>query len=97
MREYELMFIIKPDATEEAIADIKERLQGIIANFGGEFMEEVGGWGKRRMAYRIQDYPEGIYCLWKFRGEAATISELDRIIKITDILMRHIIVRKDEK
>ncbi|MDO4540387.1 MAG: 30S ribosomal protein S6 [Syntrophomonadaceae bacterium] len=97
MREYEMMFIIKPDASEEAIADIKERLQGIIASFGGEFVEEVGGWGKRRMAYKIQDYQEGIYSLWNFKGEAETVAELDRVIKITDVLMRHIIVRTDEK
>ena len=47
MRNYELMFILKPDLAEEAIAEVKERLQGIIANFGGEFTEEVAGWGKK--------------------------------------------------
>ena len=97
MRNYELMFVIKPDVAEETLLGIKERLQKIINDFGGEFIGEVPGWGKKRMAYRIQDYPEGIYSLWNFRGTPETIQELDRVIKISDVLLRHIIVRQDEK
>jgi len=97
MRDYEMMFIIKPDLTEEVIVEIKERLRKIIEDFGGEFTDEAGGWGKKRMAYRIEDYAEGIYCLWHFKGVPETVQELDRVIKISDSLMRHIIIRKDEK
>ncbi len=97
MREYEMMFIIKPDLAEEGLTEIKDRLHKIIDGFGGEFTEEVGGWGRKRMAYRIEDYAEGIYCLWHFKGQPETVQELDRVIKISDSLMRHIIVRKDEK
>ncbi len=97
MREYEIMFIIKPDVAEEAVAEIKERLHKIIDEFGGEFGNEVDGYGKRRMAYRIEDYQEGIYSLWNFKGTPETVQELDRVIKISDSLLRHIIVRKDEK
>ncbi len=97
MREYEMMFIIRPDLAEEEIVEIKERLHKIIEDFGGEFAEEVAGWGKKRMAYRIEDYAEGIYCLWLFKGQPETVQELDRVIKISDSLLRHIIVRKDEK
>ncbi len=95
MRNYELMYILKPDTPEETITEIKERLQTIIANFGGEFTEEVAGWGKKRMAYSIDDYQEGIYVLWHFKGVAETVSELDRVIKISDKILRHIIVRMD--
>lgn len=95
MRAYELMFILKPDLAEEAVAEVKEKLQGIIANFGGEFVEEVAGWGKKRMAYSINDYQEGIYVLWNFKGASETVSELDRVIKISDKILRHIIVRTD--
>jgi len=97
MRTYEMMFIIKPDLTEEVTTEIKERLHKIIEDFGGEFVNEVGGWGKKRMAYKIEDYSEGIYCLWHFKGLPETVEELDRVIKISDSLMRHIIIRKDEK
>ena len=97
MRNYELMFILKPDLAEEAIAEVKERLQGIIANFGGEFVEEVAGWGQKRMAYSIEDYQDGIYVLWNFKGVSETVAELDRVIKISDRILRHIIVRTDAK
>lgn len=97
MRDYEMMFIIKPDLAEEVTTEIKERLHKIIEDFGGEFVNEVGGWGKKRMAYKIEDYSEGIYCLWLFKGLPETVVELDRVIKISDSLMRHIIIRKDEK
>jgi len=97
MRDYEMMFIIKPDLSDENIAEIKEKLHNIIADFGGEFENEVPGWGKKRMAYRIEDYSEGIYVLWNFKGKPETVAELDRVIKISDSLLRHIIIRKDEK
>jgi small subunit ribosomal protein S6 len=97
MRAYEMMFIIKPDLAEEAVVEIKERLHKIIDDFGGEFTEEVNGWGKKRMAYKIEDYSEGIYCLWHFNGLPGTVEELDRVIKISDSLLRHIIIRQDEK
>lgn len=97
MRAYEMMFIIKPDLAEETITEIKERLHKIIAEFGGEFVNEAGGWGKKRMAYKVQDYSEGIYSLWNFNGIPETVQELDRVIKISDSFLRHIIIRKDEK
>ena len=97
MRAYEMMFIIKPDLAEEVTAEIKERLHKIIDDFGGEFVDEVSGWGKKRMAYKIEDYSEGIYSLWHFKGLPETVEELDRVIKISDSLMRHIIIRQDEK
>jgi small subunit ribosomal protein S6 len=96
MRTYEIMFILKPDLSEEVIAETKERLQKIIADFGGQFIDEVDGWGKKRLAYSIQDYLEGIYCLWNFQGQSETVQELDRVIKLSDKFLRHIIVRKDE-
>ncbi len=96
MRRYEMMFILKPDLSEEDIAEAKERLQSIIADFGGEFTKELDGWGKKRLAYSIQDYSEGIYALWNFNGETGTVNELDRVIKISDKFLRHMIIRLEE-
>lgn len=96
MRAYEIFMILKPDLAEEIIIETKERLQKIIASFGGEFVREVEGWGKRRLAYSIEDYLEGIYVLWDFNGKPETVQELDRVIKISDRILRHIIIRKDE-
>ena len=97
MRDYEMMYIIKPDVPEETIAEIKDKLHKIIDDFGGVFTQEAPGWGKKRMAYRIQDYQEGIYVLWYFQGKPETVKELDRVIRISEHIMRHIIIRKDEK
>ncbi|MEA1961566.1 MAG: 30S ribosomal protein S6 [Bacillota bacterium] len=97
MRDYEMMFIIKPDLAEEAVVEVKEKLHKIIDDFGGEFVSEVPGWGKKRLAYKIEDYQEGIYSLWNFKGMPETVLELDRVIKISDSLLRHMVIRKDEK
>ena len=96
MRTYEMLFLLKPDLAEEAIAESKERLQNIIAGFGGEFVNEADGWGRKRLAYAIEDYHEGIYFLWYFKGRPETVLELDRVIKISDNFLRHIIIRQDE-
>jgi small subunit ribosomal protein S6 len=97
MRDYELMYIIKPDLAEEAVVELKERLRKVIEEFAGVFTQEVAGWGKKRMAYSIEDYQEGIYCLWHFQGKPETVQELDRIIKISDKILRHLIIRLDDK
>ena len=97
MRTYELMFILKPDLTEEIIAETKEKLQTIIADFGGEFIKVADGWGKKRLAYSIEDYLEGFYSLWYFKGKPETVLELDRVIKLSERFLRHIIIRQDEK
>ncbi|QGU00641.1 SSU ribosomal protein S6p [Candidatus Syntrophocurvum alkaliphilum] len=96
MRTYEMMFILRPDLSEEEVTETKERLQNIISQFGGEFETEAGGWGRKRLAYPIEDYQEGVYVLWYFKGKSETIDELDRIMKISDNILRHIIIRKDQ-
>ncbi len=97
MRRYEMMFVLKPDLEEEQVLEIKERLQKIITDFGGKFINAADGWGKKRLAYAIDDYLEGIYSLWYFEGKPETVDELDRIIKISENFLRHIIIRQDEK
>ena len=97
MRTYELMFILKPDLAEEEIVETKDRLKQIIADFGGEFVNEADGWGKKRLAYNIDNYTEGIYSLWYLKGQPDTAQELDRVIKLSDRYLRHIIIRQEEK
>jgi small subunit ribosomal protein S6 len=91
------MYVLKPDLAEEVIAEVKEKLHKIIDEFGGEFVSEADGWGKKRLAYRIEDYAEGIYFLWYFNGKPETVQELDRVIKLSDRFLRHIIIRQEEK
>jgi small subunit ribosomal protein S6 len=92
MRTYEMMFILKPDLSEDDIAEARERLQTIIADFGGEFLKELDGWGKKRLAYSIEDYSEGIYAVWHFNGETGmleilSLSELKLFIAVFQLAL----------
>lgn len=94
MRNYELMYVVKPDLDEEKLAAVIEKFSSLIAANGGEVVSE-DKWGKRRLAYEIKDYREGIYILVNFKGEAATAQELDRVFKITDEILRFMIISKE--
>ena len=91
---YEAVYILNPDLTEEQIAALVERFKSVVEANGT--VSEVNEWGKRRLAYPIQDLMEGYYVLMTFTAAAAVPAELDRIFRITDGVMRSMIVCKDE-
>ena len=91
---YEAVYILKPDLTEEQIAAQVERFKSVVEANGT--VSEVNEWGKRRLAYTIQDLMEGYYVLMTFTAAAAVPAELDRIFRISDSVMRSMIVCKDE-
>lgn len=95
MRNYELVFIIRPDLEEEAYEAMIEKFTGLIQSEGGEIVK-VDKWGKRRLAYEIQKLREGYYVIVYFKGEAAVANELERVLKITDSIIRQMIIRKEE-
>ena len=86
---YEVMYIIYLDQGEEGIAAIVARFKELIEANGT--INELDEWGKRRMAYMINDKPEGYYVLVKFTSAPDFPAELDRILKITDGVMRSMI------
>ena len=91
---YEAVYIIDPRKNEEDTAALVEKFKALCeANATGV---EVDEWGKRRLAYPIQDLMEGYYVLMTFTAAAAVPAELDRIFRITDGVMRSMIVCKDE-
>jgi small subunit ribosomal protein S6 len=95
MRNYEVMFVIDSaleDAKKEATV---ETVQSIIAADGE--VQKVDVWGMRKLAYPIQKKEEGYYVVMEFQGSAALPKELDRKLKISDNIIRHIIINKDEK
>ena len=96
MRNYELVFIIRPNLDEEANEAVINKCTAIIENQGGELIK-VDKWGKRRLAYEIQKLREGFYVVVNFKAEAAVAHELERILKISDDVIRYIIVRKEEE
>lgn len=95
MRAYETMYIIKTALEEEKIKASVEKFSSLIQNNGGELVK-VDEWGKKRLAYEIDDLREGYYVLTKFKGEPSTITELERIYRISDEILRYIIVREEE-
>ena len=93
MRKYETIFIQNPTLDEEAINANIEKFKGIIENGGGT-VDNVDVWGKRKLAYEIAKVNEGYYTLVNFTAPAELPSELDRIFRITDGVIRHIIVKE---
>ncbi|CEO90586.1 30S ribosomal protein S6 [Syntrophaceticus schinkii] len=94
MRSYETLFVLKPDLDEDATTAAIERLTELIQKNKGT-VEQINRWGKKRLAYEIEDYREGYYTLVYFQGEPETAKELDRVMRISDFLLRHTIVRRD--
>ncbi|OFI05384.1 30S ribosomal protein S6 [Clostridium acetireducens DSM 10703] len=95
MKKYETIFIVKPSVDEETVNSVIDKFKGIIENDGG-VIENVDFWGKRKLAYEIEKFNEGYYTLINFSSNPELPKELDRIFRITDSVIRHIIVN-DEK
>lgn len=96
MRNYEIMYIIRPNIEEEAKSSLVERFNGILTDNGAE-VEKVEELGKRRLAYEINDYRDGIYVTIDFKGDRDAINEFDRQAKFSDDIIRHIAVREDDQ
>ncbi|NJL94270.1 MAG: 30S ribosomal protein S6 [Anaerolineae bacterium] len=95
VRRYELTFILPPALSEEDIQGRQETVRGWIANNAGEIVKE-SHWGRRRLAYPIQNYKEGYYILMEFAGPTDGIKDLDRRMRLDTGYLRHLIVRVDE-
>lgn len=96
MRKYETIFILHPSLDEEACKSNIEKFKGVIQN-GGGVVDNVDVWGKRKLAYEINKVNEGYYTLINFSAEPQLPKELDRVFRITDGVIRHIIVNDDKK
>ncbi|KMY52129.1 30S ribosomal protein S6 [Peribacillus loiseleuriae] len=92
MRKYEIMYIIRPNIEEDAKKALVERFNTILTDNGAE-MTETKEWGKRRLAYEINDFRDGYYMLLKINGEAAAIQEFDRLAKISEDIIRHMVTK----
>ncbi len=90
---YEAVYILDPNLGEEDVAALVDKFKGVVEADGT--VTEVEEWGKRRLAYPINDLMEGYYVLMTFTAAAAVPAELDRVFRITDGVMRSLIVCKD--
>jgi len=94
-RRYELVYIMKPEATEAEVAELQSQVEAIIARVGGT-LEKTEAWGRRKLAYDIGKHKEGFYVLHVIVGSGELMKEVDRRLKVTEGLLRHMIVRVDE-
>lgn len=88
------MYIVKPGLDDEAYQALVERFSSLVQAQGGS-VDSIDKWGTRKLAYEIDGNREGYYVVMNFTGNPATAAELDRVMKITDEIVRHLIVRTD--
>jgi len=90
------MYIIRPNIEEEAKKALVERFNEILTSNGAELVESKD-WGKRRLAYEINDFREGFYQIMKVNAPTEAINEYTRLANISEDIIRHIAVREEEK
>ncbi|HYG59904.1 MAG TPA: 30S ribosomal protein S6 [Symbiobacteriaceae bacterium] len=95
MRSYEMMVIARPDLDEAGNQAVLDRISGLINGNGGQ-IEKIEPTRKQRLAYEIKDFRDGNYTIVYFKGEPKTAEELNRVLKITDEVIRFLIVRPEE-
>ena len=91
---YEAVYILNPELGEEQIAALVERFKGVVEANGT--VSEIDEWGKRRLAYPINDLMEGYYVLMTFTAAPTVPAELDRLFRINENVMRSMVVSKDQ-
>ena len=95
MRIYEELFIVKPDAPDEEVDQFVEQLRTQLTTAGAT-VDKVEKWGKRRLAYKVDKYREGAYVLLEFTAEADTVRELERRLRVSDLVIKFLTVRVDQ-
>ena len=95
-RVYEELFIVRPDATDEEIDPLVEQLTNTIASAGGN-VDKTEKWGVRKLAYRVKKHNEGNYVLVHFNAEPEAVKEVERRLRVSDLVLKFITVRIDQK
>lgn len=96
MKAYELMVMLNPTLDEEAREAIVVKIQGLVTD-GGGVLDNLESWGKRKLAFEIEDLTEGDYLVLDFHTEPAAIAEIDRVLHITDAVLRYMLVRREDR
>ena len=94
MQEFEIMFILKPDLTDKEIHSMLFTVRNYLTGIGGRTLKETV-WGKKRMAYEIEGYEEGIYCLFVFEAMLSGLGVFDSKMKADSNVLRHMIITKN--
>src|SRR3954470_9941391 len=95
-RQYELIYILPPETAEQQANELHEQVAQIVTRLHGQ-IEKTENWGRRKLAYEIGHFKEGVYVLDVINGSGELMKELDRRLKVIDQVIRHMIVRVDEE
>ncbi|CAD2072331.1 30S ribosomal protein S6 [Phocicoccus pinnipedialis] len=97
MRAYEILYVVRPNIEEDALKALVERFDDVLTSNGATIIESKE-WGKRRLAYEIEDFKEGFYRIVKLDAEdSASVDEFERLAKINNDIIRHIVVRDEQR
>ena len=95
-RQYELVYILPPETTEQQAAELHTQIEAVVTRMHGQ-IEKTENWGRRKLAYEIGHFKEGVYVLEVINGSGDLMKEIDRRLKVMDQVFRHMIVRVDEE
>ncbi len=95
-RKYALVYVVSPDATDEQVADVHTQVESIVQRMNGQ-LEKTDNWGRRKLAYEIGRHKEGTYVLEVINGDGELMKEIDRRLKVSDLIIRHLVVRVDQE
>jgi small subunit ribosomal protein S6 len=94
-REYETIFILRPDTNQDGIQLVNTRVRGVIDQMGGKLMK-LDNWGKRKLAYEVKKQLKGIYLYWQYLGTSGVVEEIERNLRMLDTVIRYYTVKVDE-
>jgi small subunit ribosomal protein S6 len=95
-RKYELVYVVSPEASDDQVADLHNQVEAIVQRIGGA-IERTDNWGRRRLAYEIGRHKEATYVLEVINGTGDLMKEIERRLKVSDLIIRHLVVRVDEQ
>ncbi len=95
MNNYEIVFIISPEIPDEEVSKVIEKVSGLITGKGGT-ISEVNQWGRKKLAYPVKKYQEGNYVLARFNGNVAAVKEIETALRVSNEVLRHLVVRMPE-
>jgi small subunit ribosomal protein S6 len=94
-REYETIFILRPDTANDGVASVNTRLRGIVDQMGGKVLK-LDNWGKRKLAYEVRKQLKGIYLYWRYLANSGVVEEIERNLRMLDACVRYYTVKVDE-
>src|SRR5438552_3121121 len=94
-REFETIFILRPDTNQDGIQQVNTRVRSIIDQMGGRLLK-LNNWGKRKLAYEVKKQLKGIYLYWQYLGTPGVVEEIERNLRMLDSVIRYYTVKLDE-